>query len=97
MNRIRRSKNKPLLVEHSIVVIDPDRITREPAEGGGTHASPRMHWRRGNVHRAHDRTLQSGKVVRIPACVVPDDPAAGWGTHDYRVSKSNSTNEDFLK
>ena len=56
MNKIREGHGKPPKAEHNIVVIDPDRITRETA-GTGTNASPRLHWRRGNVHRAHERTL----------------------------------------
>ena len=33
--------------------------------GGGAHASPRMHWRRGHV-----RKLESGKMTHVRPCLV---------------------------
>jgi hypothetical protein len=38
MNRIRASKGKSPRADHAVVVIDPDRIVREPSGAGGTHA-----------------------------------------------------------
>jgi hypothetical protein len=89
LNKIRKAAGKAPQFEHKIVVVDPDRIIRESSGDGGTHASPRWHWRRGHVRREHDHTLPSGKVIRMPASTIPacavGDPMAGLITHDYKV------------
>lgn len=52
---------------------------RRPA-AGGTHASPRLHERRG-----HWRRLHNGDSVWVRSCLV-GDPDRGVVEHDYRVS-----------
>lgn len=52
---------------------------RKPS-AGGTHASPRLHERRG-----HWRRLHSGDSVWVRPCLV-GDPDRGVVEHDYRVS-----------
>lgn len=81
INKLRARKGKPLLeYEHKIVRIDPA-LTRMPGVValGGTHASPRMHWRRGHV-----RTMADGRKVQVKPCVV-GDVARGTIAHDYVV------------
>lgn len=90
INKLRKAKGKPPQAEHHIVVIDPERILREPRNEHGTHASPRMHWRRGHI-----RTLADGRKVQVHACIV-GDPKAGWVTHDYEVRTSPVLVESLL-
>lgn len=81
INSLRARKGKPLLeYEHKVVRIDPA-LTRMPGlvALGGTHASPRMHWRRGHV-----RTMADGRKVQVKPCVV-GDVAKGTIAHDYVV------------
>jgi hypothetical protein len=63
LNRSRVKRNHAPLYDHRVVRIVPQRFVT-PGEGhGGTHASPRLHWR-----RSHIRTLQRGtpEERRIP-------------------------------
>jgi hypothetical protein len=81
VNAIRARKGRALLeYEHKVVRIDPA-LTRIPGVValGGSHASPRMHWRRGHV-----RTLADGRKVQVKPCVV-GDVARGTIAHDYVV------------
>ena len=56
-------------------------VTRNIQRGTGTHAPPRTHDRRG-----HDRTLKSGKVVRVRACIVnAEKKAMGMIDKEYKV------------
>ena len=78
-NRIRSGK-PPLEFEHKVVCIDPA-LTRIPGMValGGTHASPRIHWRRGHI-----RTLQDGRKTQVKPCIV-GDKTRGTIIHDYVV------------
>lgn len=64
-----------------ICSIDPRKATRSLPQGG-THASPRLHMRRG-----HWRTLQSGKKVFVREAIV-GDPDRGVVEKDYRMGVS---------
>lgn len=70
----------PLEYEHTVVRIDPA-LLRLPGlvAAGGTHASPRLHWRRG-----HLRTLLDGRMVSVKPCIV-GDVNRGVVTHDYVI------------
>lgn len=79
LNQQRARKGKPpLQYDWHTVTIQPPQIKNEPQ--GGTHASPRLHDRRG-----HFRKLKSGSRVWVSPCKVGD---AGKGTvfKDYKVA-----------
>jgi hypothetical protein len=59
------------------VVIDGKNIKSEPK--GGTHASPRLHDRRG-----HSRQLPDGRIVWVRPCKV-GDASRGTVFHDYKI------------
>ena len=61
------------------VVIDGTAIKR--GHKGGTHASPRLHDRRG-----HSRRLPDGRIVCVRPCKV-GDASRGVVFHDYRVKE----------
>ena len=76
-NRRLKQKGKPLHYEWKTVIIGPSKQKRESL--GGTHASPRLHDRRG-----HWRTMKkSGKKVWVKQCRV-GDAARGMVLHDYK-------------
>lgn len=57
--RTRRGRSP--LADHLIVRIVPERyVSREPGAGGGTHRSPRLHWRRSHL-RHYDRPTPNSK------------------------------------
>ena len=63
------------------VVIDGKAIQYKH-KGGGTHASPRSHDRRG-----HSRRLPDGRIVWVRPCKV-GDPSRGTVFHDYQLDES---------
>lgn len=64
LNKQRAKKGKPPLFEYRIVEIPA--WAKAKAEGlGGTHASPRLHWRRGHV-----RHLPAGSTTLVRPCLV---------------------------
>ena len=78
INSKRRAKGKPpaLFDWHTVVIAPPP----EPGPPkGGTHASPRLHDRRG-----HWRKHPSGKQVWVKACKV-GDAAKGVIFKDYKI------------
>ena len=81
--RTRRPKLSRLGVtgwNWKLVDIDLDRMRQCTWQGGGTHASPRWHVRRG-----HWRTLVGGRRVFVQPCEV-GDRARGGIVKDYAVS-----------
>lgn len=74
----RIAKGKPPLYEWRTVVIQPYTATR--SEPKGTHASPRLHDRRG-----HERRLPNGKIVWVKPCKV-GNAALGTIWHDYKTT-----------
>jgi len=78
INRKRAAKGKPALTfDWHTVEIGPKAEKSEPQ--GGTHASPRLHDRRG-----HWRTYPSGKKGWVKACKV-GDASKGVVFKDYEV------------
>ena len=78
-NAKRVRNNKKPLIEFRMITIDgkkPDTLKSPPQ---GTHASPRLHWRRG-----HYRTISSGKKVWIDPMLVGDEKN-GKIIKDYAV------------
>lgn len=78
INRKRSAKGKPAIsFDWHTVKIEPPAIRRE--HQGGTHASPRLHDRRG-----HWRNHKSGKRVWVRSCQV-GNAARGAVFKDYQV------------
>lgn len=78
LNAARASKGKPpVLFDWHTVEIVPKQAKNAPL--GGTHASPRLHDRRG-----HWRTCKTGKKVWVKACKV-GDASKGVVFKDYKV------------
>jgi hypothetical protein len=73
-----RGKRRVLDYEYYELVLKPEAPEPAPYQGG-THASPRLHERRG-----HWRHLRSGKRVWVRNCLV-GDPNRGVIEKDYRV------------
>lgn len=78
LNARRKKRGKLPLVSHTVVDLVPKEMV--VCQKGGTHASPRLHWR-----RSHLRTYANGKKVVIPMCLV-GRADIGVVAHDYRVS-----------
>lgn len=76
-NKRLKQKGKPLHYEWKTVIIEPSKPKRESL--GGSHASPRLHDRRG-----HWRFMKkSGKKVWVKQCKV-GDPSKGMVLHEYK-------------
>jgi hypothetical protein len=78
INQKRLQKGKLPLYDWNTVVIEP-RPQAPRKDPVGTHASPRLHDRRG-----HQRKLPSGKTVWVKPCKV-GNAALGTIFHDYQV------------
>ena len=76
-NQRKISKGKPPTYSWHTVVIDGKSIKHESQ--GGTHASPRLHDRRG-----HSRRLPDGRIVWVKSCKV-GSANLGAVFHDYEV------------
>lgn len=81
-NRKRIKRNKRPLFERRTLVIDPTKAKARSVRQGGTHASPRLHLRRG-----HWRRYKSGKTVWIEACKV-GKPELGVVAKTYQLETS---------
>lgn len=80
-NRRKIAQGKPPTYEWRTVIVEPTQA-KQPHRGG-THASPRLHDRRGHLRR-----LRSGKNVWVRDCKV-GDPSKGIVFHDYKIEASN--------
>lgn len=67
-----------LKLKRRTVIIEPSQAKAHPT--GGTHASPRLHDRRGHLRR-----LRGGKNVWVRPCKV-GDASLGAVFHDYEVA-----------
>lgn len=82
LNRKRKAKGKPpVSFDWHTVEVGPKAIKNELQ--GGTHASPRLHDRRG-----HWRTCKSGRQVWVKACKV-GDATKGVVFKDYRLVEAS--------
>lgn len=79
-NRRKIAAGKPPTYEWRTVVIEPVQARRE--HQGGTHASPRLHDRRGHLRR-----LRSGKNVWVRECKV-GNASKGMVFHDYQIKEA---------
>jgi hypothetical protein len=82
LNKKRAKAGKFPVVEHKtlVVMLDAQRNVNKPQ--GGTHASPRVHLRRGHV-----RKMESGRRVWVQACVVGSKH--GMVLKDYKISTAS--------
>lgn len=78
LNASRAKKGKQQFFTYKELVIEAQGSTPEGAGMGGTHASPRVHLRRGHIRRL------SGGNVWVNAAVV-GSKSLGMVTKDYRV------------
>ena len=81
-NRRKIAQGKMPTYDWRTVVIEPVKPRSE--DKGGTHASPRLHDRRGHLRR-----LRSGKNVWVKACKV-GDPTKGAVFHDYKIAEAQT-------
>ena len=85
LNKKRAKKNRVPLYEYKVLDIVADILQAQPSEPkphqGGTHASPRMHKRRGHVRR-----LASGKTTWVRNTIV-GKPGSGAVDKDYAVQE----------
>lgn len=80
LNKKRQKNNRPQLLSYTTVDLRDLIIS---TERGGTHASPRPHWRRGHI-----RTLQNGKKIPIEPCLVNWEPGVNLDTAKvYKVKR----------
>ena len=84
-NKKRIAKGKAPIYEWTTVVIEPPKPKAEPK--GGTHASPRLHDRRG-----HYRKLRSGKLAWVQPCKV-GNAAKGTVFKDYKWKSHDATRQ----
>jgi len=82
LNKKRAERGRPPLFEHHILKISGVSSTGKAVPLGGTHASPRKHWRRGHVRVYHRNSLKEKKTL-IPACLVN---GRGFVSKDYEVA-----------
>lgn len=81
-NRRKIAQGKMPTYDWRTVIIEPAEPRTECQ--GGTHASPRLHDRRGHLRR-----LRSGKNVWVKACKV-GDPTKGAVFHDYKIAEAQT-------
>lgn len=67
--------------EYRVLTIKPRKQGKDSVKTGQSHASPRLHWRRGHVRR-----LPGGNLTWVTSCMV-GDAAAGVIDKDYRVKR----------
>ncbi len=81
INSLRRNKGKvPFFSYHTLHLTGETARNAHASEQKGTHASPRLHLRRGHI-----RCYASGKKVWVQSCLV-GDKSQGISLHDYSVN-----------
>jgi hypothetical protein len=79
LNKKRQAKGKQPFFSYKILQLTDDRQEPERGPGGGSHASPRMHLRRGHLRRLPN------KVVWVRPSMVSAGSEAGVVSKDYAV------------
>jgi hypothetical protein len=82
LNHKRAAKKAEPFYDYHVLTIHAGEHARSAGTGLGSHASPRLHLRRGHIRR-----LQSGKTTFVRPHYV-GDPALGVRTKDYIVERS---------
>lgn len=83
LNKKRAKAGKYPVLEYKTLVLKIDAPRTSGQASGGTHASPRVHLRRGHVRR-----LESGRRVWVQACVVGS--THGMVLKDYRITTAGA-------
>lgn len=78
-NRRRIEKGKIPFFTYRTLHVTGDAAPRGDDEVQGTHASPRLHFRRGHI-----RKLADGRRTWVRSCLV-GDKTKGFSGHDYKV------------
>lgn len=96
-NQIRRRGHRPEIKEHTVVTIVPKQFITRGDGQGGTHASPRLHWRRSHIrhydHRTpgsvwqaeHEYNGRKGWWLAVIPRFLVGKRELGEITHDYMV------------
>lgn len=78
MNKLRKEKGKQPFFSYKVLTIDTQNTVTSNKSGNGSHASPRVHLRRGHIRRLPNKT------VWVNSCVV-GDKSKGMVQKDYKV------------
>lgn len=79
LNKSREKRGSCPIAGHRIVTIDTSSAVSEFSGHGITHASPRLHWRRGHI-----RHLPGGNKTKVKPCLV-GDPSAARVSQEWRA------------
>lgn len=83
LNKKRAKAGKvPLVSYKTLEIVVPNTRYEGGGSGGGTHASPRVHLRRGHI-----RKIADGRTVWVQACVVGSKH--GMVLKDYKLRKAS--------
>jgi hypothetical protein len=80
LNAKRQAKGGPPIFGYRWITIDPTQIKLPGYSADGSHASPRLHWRRGHIRRLGD-----GRIVMVRPCLV-GDVSRGGVEKSYRIT-----------
>lgn len=83
LNEKRRKKGKIPFFEYKVLEVGPTIGTTGGADGAGTHASPRMHLRRGHLRHLHER--HGGGIIWINNTIVNPGSKQGVVQKAYKV------------
>jgi len=83
LNKKRAKAGKFPVLEYKTLVLKLNAPSASAQSGGGTHASPRVHLRRGHI-----RKIDSGRRVWVQACVVGS--THGMVLKDYRITNAGA-------
>lgn len=83
LNEKRRKKGKIPFFEYKVLEVGPTTGTVGSEGGAGTHASPRMHLRRGHLRHLHER--HGGGVIWINSTIVNPESKQGMVQKAYRI------------
>lgn len=98
MNRARARKGKEPMAEHRIVTIVPARFRGQRQAGTGTHASPRLHWRRSHLRHfdhhvptaqwapEHEHLGKKGWWCAVVPRMLVGKAELGEVSHEYRFA-----------
>ena len=78
INDKRKKKGKTLFFSYRTLHVTGETAAKD-VTGKGSHASPRLHLRRGHIRR-----LPDGRRVWVTSCLV-GDKSKGFAAHDYKV------------
>lgn len=82
LNKRRLERGHSPFLSYKILTLDVPLSENRKSEGTGTHASPRMHLRRGHIRR-----LENGKKIWVNSCIV-GEPENGIMEKTYKIRKT---------